>query len=512
MSEEKNSVEHYPAESSPINRRAFLATGMAAAASLALRRVGYAQTALHESLPSADEVWGNLETLVNFGPRYTGCPAHKKYVDFLGEHLERSGLQVHRDSYTLPRWQPVAWSLQATPGGGQAVDIPVTFYYPQSGETPVQGLTAPLVYAGKISSDTPKGFTLSSDVKGRIVFLEYEIVPRDYGVWYDAWGMSPAGEKLPTLITSIIAVAAPALSAFKEAGATGVVFGWTNMSDAQAKNQNLPFGHALQQLPTLWVGRDAGAKLRELSASGASATLTLRADVFPGTSTDTVYGILPGSSEEVLIINTHTDGPNAIQENGGIGLISLAQAFSKAPRSQRKRTFVFALTTGHYASAYVPSIHGFIRQHPEIINKTVASVAVEHLGCREWLDDAALHYRPTGKLDMSFAVTKHKPVGNLMLEALQGSDAGPTAVVAPTPKGRYLGEGAAIGALDIPTLGYFAGPSYLNMEAPDGCINKLDRAHMHAQIVSIAKLISKMDGTSAQDLQGSGPARKEVQA
>src|SRR5262249_56083844 len=99
-------------------------------------------------------------------------------------------------------------------------------------------------------------------------------------------------------------------------------------------------------------------------------------------------------------LNTHTDGPNATEENGAIGLIALAKYFSKIPKAERKRTLVFPMTTGHFASPWVPSIRGFIEKNPDVIKRTVAAVTVEHLGCREWLDQAGetgLPYRATAK-------------------------------------------------------------------------------------------------------------------
>ena len=114
----------------------------------------------------------------------------------------------------------------------------------------------------------------------------------------------------------------------------------------------------------------------------------------PGPRSDTVIAMLPGSSaEETIIVNTHTDGPNATEENGGVGIVALAKYFSKIAKSERKRTLVFPLTTGHFASPWVPSIRGFITKYPDVIKKTVAAVTVEHLGCKEWMDDAQYRYR-----------------------------------------------------------------------------------------------------------------------
>jgi hypothetical protein len=129
--------------------------------------------------------------------------------------------------------------------------------------------------------------------------------------------------------------------------------------------------------------------------------VVLEADTFPDTATDTVVALLPGASnDEAIILNTHTDGPNATEENGALGLVALAKYFSKISRADRRRTLVFPMTTGHFAGPWVPSIRGFIQKHPDLIKKTVAAVTVEHLGCREWLDEdaasGAIRYRDTG--------------------------------------------------------------------------------------------------------------------
>jgi hypothetical protein len=133
--------------------------------------------------------------------------------------------------------------------------------------------------------------------------------------------------------------------------------------------------------------------LRILARDGARATLTLEAE-----TTGTLIATLPGtSSDEVIIVNTHTGGPNAIEENGGLGILALAKYFGQVAKDQRRRTLVFVLATGHFAAPWVPSIRGVIDKHPDLIKKAVAAVTIEHLGCRELADDASLHYQPTGE-------------------------------------------------------------------------------------------------------------------
>lgn len=454
-------------------------------------------------LPTADQIWGWLETMNGFGPRYTGSDAHRKFVEFLARGMQGAGLKIARDSYTFPRWQPGSWGIRATPKGGAPFDVPASFYYPQSGQTGPAGVNGPLVYAGTISSNNSHTPPVTQELKGKIVLVDYHIETRHYEEWFQPWGFYTSGTTLGPVVTSIIAVAAPLLTSYKNAGAVGAILCFTNLSDGQAFRQNLPFGRALQQIPALWVTRESGARLRKLAEGGASVTLKLEAQVFPNSTTDTLIATLPGSlSDEVLIVNTHTDGPNAVQENGGIGLLALAHYFSRLPPASRRRTLVFVLATGHYASAYVPSIRGVIEKHPDLIKKTVAAVSVEHLGCREWIDNAEMKYEPTGKDELSYAVTGSEKVSRLMLESLPGTADQRVAVVKPTPKGRYMGEAGGLVSAGVTVLNYFPGPSYLNMEAPDGCIDKLSKTHMHGQITALATLIHKMDATPSAELKG----------
>jgi ribosomal protein S12 len=215
-----------------------------------------------------------------------------------------------------------------------------------------------------------------------------------------------------------------------------------------------------------------------------------------------VLGTLPGTSEdEVMIITTHTDGPNVVQENAGVGLVALARYFSRLPKSSRRRTLVFALTTGHDTGAYVPNTQGIVDRHPEMIKKTVASVAVEHLGCREWRDTPDLQYHATGNNELTYAMTNHKPLADVMLQSAQGTTERRVAAVAPLPpKGRYLGVGGALARTGMPTLGFYASPTYLNIVAPDGCISKLSQPLMYGQIQALAKVVHRIDEISASEI------------
>jgi hypothetical protein len=445
-------------------------------------------------LPSQKDVWDQQVWMAKLGPKYTGNKAHATFVEFIATELKGAGLEIERMHYTFPRWEARRWELTIAPTSGASFKAPVTSYFPYSGQTPAAGVTGELVFAG-----TQPTFNLDR-LSGKIAFVDFATAVRQWSNIYRPWGINPPGEVFPESPRPTRG-AITDLTQFQKAGAVGVILGWTDVSDANAADQYTPFYVPPQGIPGLYVGRDTGARLKSLAASGAKANLVLEAETFPDTPTDTLIATLPGaSSDEILIVNTHTDGPNATEENGAIGIIALAKYFSKIPRSERRRTIVFPLTTGHFALPWVPTIGGFMEKRQDLMKKAVAALTVEHLGCREWMDDAAGRYRATGKNEWSVAITANKALGDIMVDALKGSR-DRAAAVNPV-NGGWLGEGAGFPRAGIPVIGYIPQPNYLLAGPADGCIEKLSPELLHSQIEVFAKVIHKMDVMSARELKG----------
>jgi hypothetical protein len=492
-----------------ITRKAFLkSSGVAAVGALGSAHLNAApaRTAgspgFHpEYLPSQKEIWDWQTWMAKLGPKYTGNPAHRTFVDFLESQLKSAGLEVTRDHFTLPRWEAQRWEISAMPASGARTKIPVSSYFPYSGRTSAAGVTGQLAYVGT----APSQLNLSG-LEGKIAVVDCPSSQRRYKEWYAPWGVYPSNLVLPILdrwaTSPAIASVEGGLATFKKAGAVGIIAAWTDLSDADAADQYAPFGRAFQNIPCLYVGKASGTNLRDLAGSGSEATLVLEAEITQDSPTDTLVATLPGASaDEIIIVNTHTDGPNATEENGGLGLIALAKYLAKIPQSERKRTFVFVLATGHFASAYVPSIRGFIRNHPDLVKKTVAALTVEHLGCHEWLDDG-VKYKPTGQTEIALAISPLKGTADIMLESLEGSGAGRTAVVkSASPEGRFFGEGNALWAAGIPTIGYIPLPNYLLAGPANGCIEKLNGELLHRQIQVFAKVLGKMDAMTVAQLK-----------
>ena len=441
-------------------------------------------------LPSEKEVWDRQVWMAKLGPKYTGNAAHTEFVEFLAKEMRTLGLDVSRERYTLPRWDAKRWELRAD------APIPVTSYFPYSGETPASGVTAPLVFAG-----TNPALDLSG-VRGKIALIECPTNVRHWAEEYRTWNIYPASETFPESLRPARGPVSD-LTPFAKAGAVGVVLAWTDISDANADDQYSPFSRPPQGIPALYVGRDSGVRLKALAARGAAATFVLEATVTPDTPTDTVVATLPGSSaDEMIILNTHTDGPNATEENGALGILALMKYFSRMARAERRRTIVCPLTTGHFAGPWVPSIRGFIQKNPDVVKKAVAAITVEHLGCLEWMDDAVMQYRATGREEWAVAITPSKPMADAMGGALDGTAAKRTALVNPV-KGGFLGEGSALSRAGVPTIGFIPQPNYLLAGPADGCIEKLSSRLMHAQIEVFAKTVHAIDGLAAAQLRKS---------
>ena len=447
-------------------------------------------------LPTQKAVWDQQLWMARLGPKYTGNPAHTTFVEFLATELKRIGVDVARERYTFPRWDARRWGIAVAPASGAAFKAPVTSYFPYSGQTPAAGVTGELVFAGRHPTFTLEG------LQGKVALVECPINTRQWSDQYKVWGLHPTDEKFPTATRPARGPVGD-LTPFKKAGAVGVILAWTDISDANAADQYTPFSRPPQNVPALYVGRDTGARLRSLAATGATATVILEADVFPDTPTETLIATLPGAGprlDEIIIVNTHTDGPNATEENGALGILALLKYFSRIPRSERKRTLVCPLTTGHFASPWVPSIRGVIAKYPELFKQAVAGVTVEHLGCREWMDDATWHYRDTGRPEWSVAITPSKPMADLLIDALQGSR-DRAGVVNPVGGG-FLGEGSSLSRAGVPTIGYIPQPNYLLAGPANGCIEKLSADLMYSQIQVFARLIHKIDAMPAAQLKG----------
>ncbi|GMV46705.1 MAG: hypothetical protein AMXMBFR66_21030 [Pseudomonadota bacterium] len=451
-------------------------------------------------LPSATRIRHDIEQMLAFGPRLPGHPNHARFVDWLEGRFASAGLEILADEpQTCRRWDLHACGLDLE---GRPGAIRRHTPYARSRPTGPAGVRGPLAYGGRINAGDPiapgeivRGAIAVFDASLPAVTLEsmsrgtrapYVHLP---GESREAYMTRPYRRPWLTPAFSMEELAA--------AGIVGLVIVLDLSSDIVAGNFSPHHSAYHPPLPALFVGREEGDLLRERARAGARAKLTLDA-AWRDATVRAVTAFLPGASEELIILDTHTDGLNFVQENGGVALVQLARHFASLPQgSCLRRGLVFAGWPGHLAGD-LPEARGWIDAHPDLMARAAAALTIEHLGASEWEEIPGRGYSPTGRSEfMNMAVTRGRFM-DLVIEGIRSHDLRWHGV----QPGPGVTVGAAFHQAGIPHMGCIAGPSYLLGTAADGHVGKLDAALAERQIAMLAGLVRAVDAVPADALRG----------
>lgn len=484
----------------------------AAPAGLALAASAGAGEALDPSaMPSKSEVWADVQYLNSLGPRYCGNAAHRRLIDFLERGLSATGAHVSDIPHTaLQQWLPRRIELRLA---GEA--LPVGAFCRWSATTGPTGITAPLRYCGRIEGpsrfdwrldpDRRSRLAVPADVRGRIALVEVAagvrplarmfegqvraMIDKDRGAPFPA-GQGPSASSQAMVPENLE-------DHLKAAGALGVIYAWSGLADADAQGQSRS---GFPGLPSIWVTPGVGARLIRAASGEEAATLIVEADTAADVPTRTLVAKLPGQSPETIILWTHTDGPNALQENGGVAILNMIRYLAKAPRSARRRSLAVVMVEGHFAEQYLPT-SAWMKEAPDLVRDAVAFVAIEHLGGAEWRSDPAANvYGPTGLHELAFAFCPSAPMQALARQAALGQSLGREAVIG-TDKFAFTPAMTAWREARIPTFGYISTPNYLMADAPGGHIDKLDPDLYYEQVKMLLRLVRALDAAPRELLK-----------
>jgi hypothetical protein len=362
-----------------------------------------ADTLVSSQFTSAEQLaaWGaEVDAL---GLRPPGFANHTGYVSTLAERFQQAGLQnVTLDSVPLKRWGAKSWSAVVD---GKPLEH--TYYAPYSKGTGPEGVTAPLIYApvGEIltgtlrnPTDVLNSLTFNRKLRGKIVVFKvpYTALPLlAFRALSYPGGWNMAGDsrsqygfyKRPWL-NSIVSL----LKYFQKAGAVGTIGIWPDLPGEWAK-QYTPYDAEFRDIPSLWIDRDEGAKLKARANKGVSATITLETEVVD-TTTENLIGFIPGASDELTVLHSHTDGTNGMEENGQLGILAATQYLARLPKGSLPRTVMVMLSAGHFGGGV--GIKHFLDHHADDLVPRITSIlTLEHLGCLEWLPRDG-EIKPTG--------------------------------------------------------------------------------------------------------------------
>jgi hypothetical protein len=514
-----------------LTRRALLARAAYGAGGLAVgsQLWAHAARAAGPALPTPAQVRADVQRMVDFGPRLTGNDAHNRFIKWLEREFSAAGCDLLPcDVYETSRWEVGRVGLDVLDGDA-AGPVKVATYFPRSKETPAAGVTGPLVYAGSPPAPSVNGgdgsslqaalarytadmaswaqalpSTLGGSPQGSVLLVDLPApVPATAGAlaglmtYYNGQDeslaeVSASDYKRLWMVPGLSMPLAP----FTGLGVAGVVF-ILDASYEALRGQYVPFEWQNEEIPALYVDRDTGAKLRAQSASRPSTRLTLTATrtTVPSAA---VTAVLPGTSDEAIIFNTHTDGQGFVEENGPVAFVHLARYFAAR---RPKRTLVFAAWPGHMSND-LPQGQGWIDAHPDLMKRAVAALTVEHLGCTEWNDDVARGYHPTGRAELFAIWTSQGTMFDLTKAAVIKEDLPRTALMRPPAQ---FGVGGPFYQAGLPEIGAIAGPEYLLTISDNGEMDKFDERLAAKQIAFLADLTLAIDPVSREELRQGDP-------
>lgn len=328
------------------------------------------------------------EEKARLGSTFGGSPAWRSHVQFVERELRDRGVRLlPRLPAPYDRWHtsddPASdrWSLTI-----DGKPVPVAGYWAYSGSTAADGVTAPLLLydadrAGELAGRIVVFSVPSLPESPPAIFVPppAEFVTADVGAtgiasqqWYQV--------NYPTRFGRWDSV-------LRGSGAAGAIVVY-DLSPERARGlYTFPLLDARPVgVPGLHVDRDAGAMVKAAAAQGSKATLRLLAETARAEPWF-LTGILPGRDfgtpkDELVMLVTHTDGPNLSQENGALTVLAIVDYFAKLTQLERRRSILVVLDPQHYS----PGRHlvDWYAENPQIMERVVASIGVEHFGQREF--------------------------------------------------------------------------------------------------------------------------------
>jgi hypothetical protein len=289
--------------------------------------------------------------------RITGTDADAENAQWMLDKFRQIGLSdVHEQVFDLPpQWMPQSWSVTAS---GHGVTVPVDTAQPTylAVGTPAEGLDLEAVYAGMASEADLK---LSRDVRGKAVFF---------------YSTDTASRHAP--------ISDNAIKRIGDRGAAAIF-----VIQGIPGNERTQFYPVNSPVPTFSTGLKDGLAVRDLianaAAAGAPVQVKIKLDIrrVPNLKSGTVWGTLPGTSDENVMVVGHRDGWFEGANDNGTGvatLIGLAEYFAKIPKRERRRTIIFLGTTGHHNGTAESG--AWFAAHPEVFEKAALLMNAEHTG------------------------------------------------------------------------------------------------------------------------------------
>ena len=318
-----------------------------------------------DSRDTGSPIWG----------RVMGTPAEHAAAGWVRDRFAELGLEsVELAKVPLdPQWTLREVSLELL---DDDANVAMRMHSAMAGygapSTPVEGLTAPLVYVGLGTPADLRG----RDLRGKIALVHSRAM---------------AGASFHTGESALSRIVA-------QGHAVGAIVMIDQPGNAQVLTRN---GHDGPKLPNTSVGFLDGTYLRKAIERAPAdqpprVRMTIRAEPVSGLHSVAVSALLPGRSDELLGFQAHIDGYwQAVTDNGGgvAALLALARHYAARPLEERNHGMLFLITGGHENGSV--GVGHFARTHAELLERTALVLELEHVASTLVSGTIGGHYQPT---------------------------------------------------------------------------------------------------------------------
>lgn len=435
------------------------------------------------------------------GHRHTGSPGHKAFIKQIKEDIAKLGIETISTEYTFDRWEALDASISI-----EGETIAVSSPFPYSGSTSAEGITGELV---EIANNI-FGYCQAKDKIGVVHIKNLSKISSK--VAFDKRNSLPAELEVEPSYRGPVStcfVKTILYSLLKKSGIKGLICVWEDMSDAMVDKQYLNFILGELDVPVVWVNESEGKKVFSAAEAHKTATLILTAEHEKDCITESFYSLIKGTeldNKEIIMINTHTDGGNCVEENGAIAMVALMEYFIKNPP---KHSLLFVFVTGHFR------LEEFKKGIDQATSKWMlgnldlwsgsnggytayAGLAVEHLGCTEWKDKDGI-YQKTNDVDVELVYTGNKKIDDIYYKAISDRKLIRTMTLRGHNK-LHFGEGQPLFNRGIPEIALVTAPDYLCAEADNHQMDKFNLDLFFEQTCTFANCIELLDNESSASL------------
>jgi hypothetical protein len=351
------------------------------------------------------------------GNKYWGRIAGTKYeamtADLLEAKFRKLGMvDINRPEFTLPpQWFPTDWAVSAT-GGGQTLTFSSVLPALGSAATPPNGLDLDTVWVGLGTAADFAG----RDVRGKAVVIHSMLSPGQMGQ---------------------SAIFEAAFKRANDAGAAAILTIW-GYYDNMAVWQGLGGGFSSPGFaPGFFVGFEDGKKLRNLIGAGpVKLKLKLQTETRPNLKSVSIYGTLPGTTDESILVMAHMDGwfDAALDNASGLStMLTLAEHFAQVPKEKRRRNMIFIGTAGHHVGS--PNAIYLRDKRADLLAKTALMINCEHVAVSQTINWDTRLRRSTAVSARRWNVNGSPKLADLVLSAYRTFGVGVVGDMDPTATG-----------------------------------------------------------------------------